>query len=176
LTDSSLSDLLHAPLESIAKEFDLHAILTDGLSELEKNSAVEKILIQKIMHDHSILLRPLTGPGRDLLIHWIRKFELFNLKALIRGKINAMAPAQIQEKLHKHEELRDVMTADNTLENRKYKFNEVVDNLLLDFVHTKLDLYKKLTDKKVNDTFKSKWFEGYLRESAAQGGQQAILE
>jgi len=66
------------------------------------------------------------------------------------------------------------MTADNTLENRKYKFNKVVDDLLYDFVHTKLDLYKKLTDPKINDIFKSKWFEGYLRESAKQNVQQAI--
>jgi hypothetical protein len=59
------------------------------------------------------------------------------------------------------------MTSGNTLENMRYKFDKVVDELLLDFVHTKLDLYKKLSDPKVNPVFKSKWFEGYLRESKA---------
>jgi type I restriction enzyme R subunit len=42
------------------------------------------------------------------------------------------------------------------------KFDKVVDDLLLDFVNTKLDLYKKLTAPEVNATFKSKWFEGIL--------------
>lgn len=54
--------------------------------------------------------------------------------------------------------------AGNTLDNMKYKFDQVVDDLLLDFVNTKLDLYKKLSDPKVNPMFKSKWFEGYRRQ------------
>ena len=40
------------------------------------------------------------------------------------------------------------------------EFDKVVDDLLLDFVNTKIDLYKKLTAPKVNETFKNKWFEG----------------
>jgi type I restriction enzyme R subunit len=39
--------------------------------------------------------------------------------------------------------------------------------LILDFVHTKLDLYKKLSDPKVNTMFKNKWFEGFYRENVA---------
>jgi hypothetical protein len=31
--------------------------------------------------------------------------------------------------------------------------------LLLEFVHTKLDLYKKLTEPKVNEMLKRQWFE-----------------
>jgi type I restriction enzyme, R subunit len=73
----------------------------------------------------------------------------------------------MQEKLKGRDDLRSVMTSDNTLENMRYKFDKVVDELLLDFVHTKLDLYKKLSDPKVNPIFKLKWFEGYLRESKA---------
>jgi hypothetical protein len=52
------------------------------------------------------------------------------------------------------------MNEQNTLENIRYKFHKVVDSLLLDFVHTKLDLYKKLTTPEANATFKNKWFEG----------------
>ena len=66
--------------------------------------------------------------------------------------------------MHEHDELREVMTSDNTLENMKYKFNQVVDDLMLDFVNTKIDLYKKLTEPKVNSMFKSRWFEGYRRQ------------
>jgi len=67
---------------------------------------------------------------------------------------------QIKVKLEENEELQAVMNEQNTLENIRYKFDKVVDSLLLDFVHTKLDLYKKLTTPEVNATFKNKWFEG----------------
>jgi type I restriction enzyme R subunit len=69
-----------------------------------------------------------------------------------------------QERVN-HYDMKKIMTmftSSNTLENMRYKFDKVVDELLLDFVHTKLDLYKKLSDPKVNPVFKSKWFEGYL--------------
>jgi len=79
---------------------------------------------------------------------------------------------RMQEKLKDRDDLRSVITSDNTLENMRYKFDKVVDELLLDFVHTKLDLYKKLSDPKVNPMFKSKWFEGYLRETKADGMQE----
>jgi hypothetical protein len=39
----------------------------------------------------------------------------------------------------------------------------MVNQILLEFVHTKLDLYKKLTDPKVNEIFKSRWFEGFMQ-------------
>ena len=81
---------------------------------------------------------------------------------------------RMQEKLKERDDLRSVMTSSNTLENMRYKFDKVVDELLLDFVHTKLDLYKKLSDPKVNPMFKSKWFEGYLRENRADNQQMGI--
>ena len=55
----------------------------------------------------------------------------------------------------------------------RYKFNTVVDDLLLEFVNDKLELYRKLSDQKVNMMFKSRWFEGYRRQfdQAAPAGQ-----
>ncbi len=49
--------------------------------------------------------------------------------------------------------------ADNPRDAKVYKFNQVLDQLLLEFVHTKLDLYKKLTEPKVNEMLKRQWFE-----------------
>jgi type I restriction enzyme R subunit len=80
---------------------------------------------------------------------------------------------RVQEELHQHEGLRDVMISNNTLQNKKYKFNKVVDDILLEFVNSKLDLYKKLSDPKVNVMFKSRWFEGYRKQvdSTVSAGQ-----
>jgi len=65
------------------------------------------------------------------------------------------------------------MTSDNTLANMKYKFDKVVDDLLLGFVNDKIELYKKLTDPKVNNLFKHKWFEGYYGQIKDGGGSGA---
>ena len=80
---------------------------------------------------------------------------------------------RMEEKLKKHEGLREVMNSNNTVENMRYKFDMVVDELLLGFVNDKLELYKKLSDPKVNPMFKTKWFEGYRRQfdQAAPAGQ-----
>jgi len=75
----------------------------------------------------------------------------------------------IKVKLDENEELLAVMNEHNTLENIRMKFDKVVDNLLLDFVHTKIDLYKKLSAPEVNETFKNKWFEGMTAHLFSDG-------
>jgi len=56
------------------------------------------------------------------------------------------------------------MHGNNTLSAIKYKFDKVIENILLEFVHTKIDLYKKLTDPKVYTIFKDRLFEGYKEQ------------
>ncbi len=68
---------------------------------------------------------------------------------------------RIKMKLEEDEGLHAVMKGNNTVENKRYKFNQVLDAILLHFVHNKLDLYKKLSEPKVNAFFKQKWFDGY---------------
>ena len=72
----------------------------------------------------------------------------------------------IQKKLNKNRDLKKVMTSATTREKMKIKFDRAVDDLLLDFLGTKLDLYIKLTEPKVNMIFKSKWFEKCRRQIA----------
>ena len=72
----------------------------------------------------------------------------------------------IQIKLNKSQDLKKMMASTKTLEKMKVEFDRVVDDLLLDFLDTKLDLYIKLMEPKVNMIFKSKWFEKYRRQTA----------
>jgi len=71
---------------------------------------------------------------------------------------------RVQEKLVANQELQEVAQSDNSKENVKYKFEKVVDGLLLDFVTAKTELYKKLTEPKVNKLFKSKWFDDFYQK------------
>ncbi len=69
--------------------------------------------------------------------------------------------ATINRKVHQHEELRQVMEADNTESNRQHKFHEVIDEILLDFVNSKLELYTKLSKPEVNADLKRELYQAY---------------
>ena len=103
-----------------------------------------------------------TDDEKDVLSHIIQVLnETHGLGITDEDKIDL---ERIRSKLEVDEGLRAVMTGNNTIDNMRMKFEKVVDDLLLDFVHTKLDLYKKLTEPKANALFKNRWFEGYHRQ------------
>jgi len=70
----------------------------------------------------------------------------------------------IKSKLEENQELKAYINPKNTLENIKKKFDDIVDDLLLDFVNNKFELYKKLTDPQINSTFKRKWFDRTIQQ------------
>ena len=84
--------------------------------------------------------------------------------ALELNEDDKIALRQLQEKLNDNPKLLAVLNSNNTLEDIRRKFNGVVEDLLLDFVDTELDLYKKLTDRKVKSMFKQKLFEGFRKQ------------
>lgn len=73
----------------------------------------------------------------------------------------------IKKKLEEDEDLKAMMTADNTLANKKKKFDEMLDSMFLDFVHNKLDLYQKLTKPDTNHILKQLWFDKYIQRIEA---------
>ena len=95
-----LEHLIRGPLEALGRECSLHEFTERELSRATLNRVAEKALIGTLMQELSVLLRPLEGAARSLLIHWIRKFELYNLKAIIRGKLQKLSFDQIRENLH----------------------------------------------------------------------------
>ena len=72
----------------------------------------------------------------------------------------------IRQRVHADESLRQVIEGDNTESNKQFKFNQVFDDILLDFVNTKLDLYNKLTKQEVNADLKRMLYQDYRQPSA----------
>ncbi|MCW8891025.1 MAG: V-type ATPase subunit [Sedimenticola sp.] len=97
---SDVERFLHTPIQQLEAQFGLEGLSERGLSEDALNRTIERGLINTLMKELSVLLRPLNGSARDILIYWSRKFELYNLKALIRGKLHDMPYEQIRESLH----------------------------------------------------------------------------
>jgi type I restriction enzyme R subunit len=109
----------------------------------------------------------LSENERDLLSNIVKALnEVHGLNLTDEDKVDVQT---VLSRVEAHEGLQMVMQADNTLTAKRSKFDQVLDELLLEFVHTKLDLYKKLTDPKVNEMLKRRWFDGYVQE---MGGVQ----
>ena len=70
----------------------------------------------------------------------------------------------VYQKVRQHTELRQVIAGDNTETNKRYKFDQVIDEILLDFVNNKLELYTKLSKPEINANLKRQLYQAYLAQ------------
>lgn len=61
--------------------------------------SLEQSIVAQLLDETLVLLRPLTGPERAFLLYWTERFEVTNLKTLLRGKMTGERPASLQNKL-----------------------------------------------------------------------------
>lgn len=95
-----VSRLAQMNLTELANEFGLTAILDEVAQPAAKSRAVEQALMQTMLADLAILVRPMAAGERNLVIAWARKYALFNLKTLLRGKIRQIDPQEIRANLY----------------------------------------------------------------------------
>lgn len=69
-------------------------------------------------------------------------------------------------KIFANEQLATVMHANNTPDDKRKKFGQIFDEVLLAHVTTKFNLYEKLSQPQVNQFLKQKWFEAYEQQLA----------
>lgn len=62
-------------------------------------AAFERHLMQAWLDELGALLRPLEGSARRLLTQWASRYELLNIKALVRGKIGQLPNDEIERSL-----------------------------------------------------------------------------
>ncbi|MDE0685391.1 MAG: hypothetical protein OXI63_20880, partial [Candidatus Poribacteria bacterium] len=53
---------------------------------------------------------------------------------------------------------------DNTETNKRYKFDQVFDEILLSFVNSKFDRYTKLSKPEINADLKHQLYQAYLEQ------------
>jgi V/A-type H+-transporting ATPase subunit C len=69
------------------------SITAQYVGDLDQNN------VTILLKDLAVLIRPLSGASRDLLNYWAHRFELNNLKVLIRGKMAGQPQQMIEEQL-----------------------------------------------------------------------------
>ena len=101
-------------------------------------------------------------PETDLLSIIIQALnEAYNTDFTLEDKVDIET---IHRKVQENEELRQVIEGENSESNKWYKFDQVVEDILLDFVNSKLELYNKLSklsNPEVNADLKRQLYQAY---------------
>jgi type I restriction enzyme, R subunit len=94
--------------------------------------------------------------GLDWLTNIIKVLnETFGLDLKEEDKVEF---ERMKENIYSNKELMSFFNLNNSKDNIQDKFNEEIDNELLNYINTKLEFYNKLSDDKVNLLFKRMWF------------------
>ncbi|MDE5492782.1 type I restriction endonuclease subunit R [Elizabethkingia meningoseptica] len=81
--------------------------------------------------------------------------DTFGLDLKEEDKVDFM---KMKDSIYQNEELMSFFNKNNSKANIQDKFDETIDDELLNFIDGKLNLYNKLTDDRVNKEFKRLWF------------------
>ena len=86
--DAALDALVDADAAAVAG-----GLAHKGLSMLapqaeQAGASLEQRIVAQILDETRVLIRPLAGEARDFLSFWTARFEMSNVKALLRSKMN----------------------------------------------------------------------------------------
>ena len=108
---------------------------------------------------------PRRNPEQDFLSNIIDALnDAYQTDFTTEDKVDI---ATIHQKVHENEELRQVIEGDNSERNKRYKFDDVIDDILLSFVNSKLELYTKLSKPEINADLKRQLYRAYLEQPSS---------
>jgi V/A-type H+-transporting ATPase subunit C len=99
LDPDTIGSLSQMQLPELADRFHLTPLLEDQQSPRSRSRAIEQALIQLLLGELQILIRPMRAAERAVVLAWGRKYALFNLKSLIRGKLHDLDQKEIRDNL-----------------------------------------------------------------------------
>lgn len=106
-------DEIHALLEGrITRSDAIPPELANDASGTGFTGELDQGYISVLLRELAVLIRPLSGPARDLLSYWAHRFELTNLKVIIRGKMTGQPQAAIEQDLLDMGSLQRLPTAE----------------------------------------------------------------
>ena len=97
LGPEELERIARLPTEDLSTAIGLD--LAGGGSGAKRLATFERALMQTWLDELGTLLRPLGGAARRLLTHGSSRYELLNIKALVRGMIGQLSREEIEQSL-----------------------------------------------------------------------------
>ncbi|OUC12054.1 MAG: restriction endonuclease subunit R [Alkalinema sp. CACIAM 70d] len=114
---------------------------------------------------------PQATSQRDTLTNIITRLnETYGVNLTEDDKLDI---ERIRNKVENNSDLEAVMIANNTEQVKREKFNSAIDEIFLEFIHDKLDLYKKLKTPEFNKALKQEWFEEYSQRFFNQNAPES---
>ena len=97
---SDFEGFIRTPDAEIGDVLARHSLseLAKGFSTRDPASLVLRV-IAEWLEETRVLIRPLTGAARSFLIYWTERFEISNVKTLLRGKMTGERPAALVARL-----------------------------------------------------------------------------
>ena len=105
LSNNQFSSLIRQPLHEILAELKNNGLENITIKLLESHlkplpaGNMDNLFLTVLLDDAQSIIRSLTGSERDFFIFWIRRFELQNIKTILRGKSLQRTKEQIQAEL-----------------------------------------------------------------------------
>jgi V/A-type H+-transporting ATPase subunit C len=100
LTTEDIAALCDLSLADLAERFGLEALLDEQIESRAKSRAVKQALINTLLNELRVLIRPMSATEAGLVLAWGRKYALFNLKTLLRGKLYELDQSEITANLY----------------------------------------------------------------------------
>jgi type I restriction enzyme R subunit len=93
--------------------------------------------------------RTIVEDERDILSQIIERInEIYGDHITEEDKIDL---ENMKRRVSTNEELKNVLTSDNSERNKRHKFDEVMTSILLSYVNNRLDFYNKMEDPKIKN-------------------------
>lgn len=103
--DADLDTLVDVPAAEMINTLSLRGLpqLIAGFGSAEAAPqdarSLEQRIIAQVLDETRVLIRPLSGENRDFLTYWTARFEISNVKTLLRGKMTGERPAALLARL-----------------------------------------------------------------------------
>ena len=149
----------HPDLHDVLESVDLDSFRVEKIHEnLQLPLEAEDNAITGIGSD----VHTVRDPVEDLLSKIIETLnETFQTDFTVEDKVDIET---IRRKVHAHEELRQVTEGDNSDDNKRYKFDQVLDEILMEFVNSKIELFNKLSQPEIKEHLKRHLYQDYFEE------------
>jgi len=136
---------------------------------------LSSLRIQKIgeyrlgLEDVSGVLSPMAAEGGggkteeplDFLSEIVRKLnEIYGANMTDE---DIMDFKNVRTRVHVNEDLRNVMTGDNSETNKRRKFEEVIGSIFLSYVNDRVDFYQKFENPVIRDLIVEEFWRDYKR-------------
>jgi type I restriction enzyme R subunit len=148
---------------------------TQTLIDISDSVDLDSLRIQKIgeyrlsLEDRKGELEPMSSEGGggkteepvDLLSEIIRKInEIYGVEITEENRLDLQ---NVHRRVLEHEDLRKVMTGDNSDINKRRKFEEVLGKIILSYVNNRVEFYQKMENPQVKRIITDDFYRDYRR-------------